>query len=118
MAPRFYNHRKHKRLQLENTFVINQQCVCRVFDFSNGGLSFGCASEREVPDIMAIDIIDDSGLKIYNLSVETIWAGKNKDVSPESIFKMIVGVKFNKNNSSVQQAKLDELIRLISKDTS
>jgi len=112
------NHRKYKRLHPENTIVINQQCICRVFDFSQGGLSFGCTSEREVPDIMAIDIIDNSGLKIYNLPVEIIWAGKNKDINTESIYKMIVGVKFNKKNSYDQQVKLDQLTRLIKKDAS
>jgi hypothetical protein len=118
MDPSSSNNRKHKRLHPENTFVINQQCVCRVLNFSQGGLSFGCPSEREVPDIMAIDIIDNSGLKIYNLSVETIWAGENKDTNTESIYKMIVGVKFNKKNSYDQQVKLDQLTRLIKKDGS
>ncbi len=118
MNPGSWNHRKYKRLHPENTFVINQQCVCRVFDFSQGGLSFGCTSEREVPDIMAIDIIDDSGLKIYSLPVEIIWVGKNKDINTESIYKMTVGVKFNKKNSYDQQVKLNKLTRLMKKDAS
>ena len=118
MHPSPLNNRKHRRFQPEDTFVINQQCVCRVFDVSQGGLSFRCVSEREVPETMAIDIIDNSGLKIYKVPVETIWTGRNESIDSESIFKMIVGVKFDDNISSDQQAKLNQLVRLIKKDAS
>jgi len=118
MPPSSLNNRKHRRFEPEDTFVINQQCVCRVFDFSQGGLSFRCVSEREVPDTMAIDIIDNSGLKIYNLPVETIWSGRTKTINSESIFKMMVGVKFDDTISSDQQAKLNRLLRLIKQDAS
>ena len=110
--------RRHKRVQPENTFVLNQRCVCRVLNLSQGGMLLGCADELTIPDIMAVDIIDNSGLEIYNLPIETVWSSRNKDINMESLYKMILGIKFNTNKFSDHQVKIVQLLRLIKNDVS
>lgn len=112
------NYREHKRLKLENTFVINQKHVCRLFNLSEGGISFGCTSERDVPKYVTVDIIDNYGLQLFDLPVETIWSAKNNDVKTVSMYEMVVGAKFNNTLSSVQRNDLDKLIRFLKDESS
>ena len=118
MTTDILDQRSCKRVQPENTFVLNQRCVCRVLNLSQRGMLFGCSEELAVPDKMAIDIIDNSGLEILNLPIEIIWSSKNNDIYVDSLYKMIVGVKFNIKKNSNQQAKIDQLLRLIDKNVS
>lgn len=103
------NHRKHERHKLENTFVVNQKGVCRVFDLSAGGVSFGCTSEREIPESLTIDIIDDSGAQLFDMPVETVWAAPNKEMNTASIYEVIVGARFRDDLTPEQQFVLDQL---------
>ena len=110
--------RRCNRIEPENTFVLNQRCVFRVLNLSQGGMLLGCSEEHTVPDKMVVDVIDNSGLEIFSLPIETIWSRKNSGIYMESLYKMIVGVKFNVKKNSDQQVKIDQLLRLIKKNVS
>ena len=101
--------RKHKRHKLTNTFVVNKEGVCRVFDLSQGGISFGCTSELSIPNTWDIDIIDDSGLHLSNLTMRTVWTAKNHDMNTASIYEIVVGAEFSNPLSPLERATLDRL---------
>ena len=102
--------RQHPRLKPENTFVISQKRVCRVFDLSAGGLSFGCTDENEMPQESSVDIIDNYGLKLFDLPIETVWTSKNTG----SIYKTIMGFKFRSDLSHDHRSSIGELINKLS----
>jgi hypothetical protein len=116
MGSKHLKSRQHSRHKLNNTFVVNQNGVCRVFDLSSGGFSFGCTSNREIPEILIVDIVDDKGLHLLDLSVKTIWAAKNEDLNTASIYEIIVGAAFKNDLSSEQQSALERLLTFL-KDT-
>jgi hypothetical protein len=116
MGSKHLKSRQHSRHKLNNTFVVNQSGVCRVFDLSSGGFSFGCTSNREIPEILVVDIVDDKGLHLLDLSVKTIWAAKNEDLNTASIYEIIVGAAFKNDLSSEQQSALERLLTFL-KDT-
>ncbi len=101
--------RKHPRHKLANTFVVNTQGVCRVFDLSQGGVSFGCNSEIKIPETWTVDIRDDNGVHLPAVSMKTVWTAKNKDMNTASIYEIVVGAEFNKDLSPEQQSMLDQL---------
>ena len=110
--------RQHLRLKPENTFAISQKRVCRVFDLSVGGLSFGCIDENEIPQESTVDIIDNYGLKLFDLPVETVWTAKNTDMNTGSIYKTIMGVKFKSKLSDDQRSSIGKLISKLNLGTS
>ena len=105
--------RKYPRLRLTDTFVVSQQGACRVFDLSPGGVSFGCTSERRIPEILTVDIVDNMGLHLLDLPLKTIWAAKNKDLCTSSIYEVIVGAKFENDLSPEQQAALNQILHFL-----
>lgn len=113
MHSKQHKNRQHHRHKLSNTFVINEKGVCRVFDLSSGGFSFGCTSGRKIPETLTVDIVDNRGLHLLDLSVKTIWAAKNKDMDTSSIYEIIVGAKFNNELSSEQQSALEGLVMIL-----
>ena len=113
MTTKQLKNRQHHRHKLSNTFVINEKGVCRVFDLSTGGFSFGCTSRREIPETLTVDIVDNQGLHLLDLSVKTIWAARNEDLNTSSIYEIIVGAKFNNDLSSEQQSALEGLVMIL-----
>ena len=101
--------RKHPRYKLANTFVVNKQGVCRVFDLSRGGVSFGCTAEVKIPENWTADIRDDNGAHLPNISMKTVWTSKNNDMNTASIYKIVVGAEFNTDFSPEEQSTLDQL---------
>lgn len=101
--------RKHDRFKLTNTFVVNKEGVCRVFDLSRGGISFGCTNERTIPEKWQIDIIDDTGVHLTNLSMKTVWTAKNEDLNTASIYQIVVGAEFDNELTSGEHETLDRL---------
>ena len=101
--------RKHKRYKLANTFVVNKEGVCRVFDLSSGGISFGCTSERTIPDTWILDIIDDTGVHLPNLPMRTVWTAKNQDMNTASIYEVVIGAEFSENLSPEEQSAIGQL---------
>ena len=116
MTSNHHETRKHPRHRLTDTFVVNQEAVCRVLDVSSGGVSFGCTSERKIPEIWTIDIIDNKGVHLLDIPVRTVWAGKSKDSRASSIYEMVVGAQFNSNILSPEQkSALDQLLAFLNK---
>jgi len=81
-----------------------------VFDLSPGGISFGCTREREIPETLTVDIVDDSGLHLIDLAVKTIWAAKNTDLCTASIYEIVVGAKFPNDLTADQRAVLERYL--------
>ncbi len=111
MFSEFTDSRCHHRHKLENTFVVNPQGVYRVFDLSSGGVSFGCSSERDIPERLVIDLVDDKGLHLIDLPIDKVRVAKNEDFNTTSIYATVVGAKFNDDLSSDQRLILNQLLK-------
>ena len=114
MIEKPYHPRKHPRHKLLNTFVTNKLGICRLFDLSSGGVSFGCSSSKDIPGRLVIDILDDDGLHLIDLPVERVWAAKNNDLNTATIYDTVVGAKFSDDLSPEQQVTLDQLLEVLS----
>ena len=101
--------RKHPRHKLANTFVVNTRGVCRVFDLSLGGVSFGCTGELKIPENWTVDIRNDNGVHLPDISVKTVWTAKNNDMNTAAIYEIVVGAQFNTDLSPEEQSTLDQL---------
>ena len=111
MEPANHIPRRHQRHKLTNTFIVNQEGVCRVFDLSLGGIAFGCTRERSIPDTWSVDIIDDTGVHLPNISMKTVWTAKNKDLNTATIYEIVVGAEFNEDLSQTEQRSLNKLFK-------
>lgn len=105
--------RKHTRHKISDTFVVNQEGVCQVFNLSSGGFSFGCVSERELPETWTVDIVNDKGVHIWDLPVKTVWAKKSDGPLKASIHSVKVGARFQDDLSSEHMSALNELIAFL-----
>ena len=110
--------RKYRRHKLENTFIINQEGVCQVLDLSVEGLSFRCTKDRIFPETLTIDIVNNSGVHIWDLPIKTIWAEKINTHSFSSIHTVKMGAKFHDNLSPEHLYALNQLLGLLRKDSS
>ena len=106
------NFRKYSRHKIVNTFIVKYQGVgvCKVIDISEGGVAFGCTTDRKIPDTLTVDIIDDSGLHILDYPIQVVWAEKNIDLKTPIIYKVIVGARFIGDLSSQQKSCLEQII--------
>ena len=109
--------RRFRRHKLENTFIINQEGVCQVFDLSVGGISFGCSKYLKFTGICNVDIVNNSGVHIWDLPIKKIWAEKNNTHSSSSIYTVRVGAQFNENLSPEQLYGLNQLLELPRQDS-
>ena len=101
--------RKHPRHKLANTFLVNTLGVCRIFDLSRGGVSFGCTSEVKIPENWTADIRDDNGAHLPDISMKTVWTAKNNDMNTASIYELVVGAAFNTDLTPAEASALDQL---------
>lgn len=85
-----------------------------MFDLSPGGISFGCTRERNIPETLIVDIVDDSGLHLIDLIVKTVWAAKNTDLSTSSIYEIVVGAEFPNDLSADQRVVLERYLATLS----
>lgn len=107
--------RRYPRHKLTNAFIVNQKGVCRIFDLSTGGISFGCTSKRVIPETITIDIVDNHGLHLYDLSIKSVWKAENKDMNTSSIYDVIIGAEFHNQLSSEQQMAIKGIIDSVPK---
>lgn len=110
MVPDTSDPRKHCRLNLNRTLVLDDQGTCRVFNLSLSGVSFGCAGYRDIPERLIIDIVDDKGLHLLDLPIHRVWSAKNQDASTAAIYDTIVGARFTAELSPNQQFALNQLL--------
>ena len=104
--------RQHQRQKGNGTLILINECVCQILDLSRGGISFGCKRENNFPESWTADILDDSGVHIFDLPIKTVWT--EKQVSPSSIHTVKVGAKFAKNLDNDQQSALERLLTTLS----
>ena len=110
--------RKNRRHKLENTFIINQEGVCQVLDLSTEGLSFRCTENRKFPETLTIDIVNNSGVHIWDLPIKIIWSEKINTHSFSSIHTVKIGAKFLDTLSPENLSALNQLLGLTRKDSS
>ena len=111
--------REHNRHKITDTFVVNREGVCQVFDLSSGGFSFGCINERELPEKWTVDIINDKGVRLWDLPVETVWAKKYNTSPKTSIHTIKVGARFlEQDMSPVNKSALQDLLEFLNNNKS
>ena len=110
MVPKTADPRKHSRLNLNRTLVLDDQGTCRVFNLSLSGVSFGCAGYRDIPDRLIIDIVDNKGLHLLDLPIHRVWSAKNQDFSTSAIYDTVVGAEFSADLSPNQHSALNQLL--------
>jgi len=102
---------------LENTFVINQEGVCQVLDLSSEGVLIGCLSERKFPEIWTVDLVNNTGVHIWDLPIRIIWAEKN-DINPtSSIHAVKIGARFDENLTLEHLSALNQLLEFIREES-
>ncbi len=90
-----------------------------MLDLSPGGVSFGCIKDRSIPEIWTLDIIDNTGVHLLDIPVETVWAGKNKNLKKSSIYETVVGAKFDCSKLSPEQkSALNHLLEFLRESNS
>jgi hypothetical protein len=102
---------------LENTFVVNQEGVCQVLDFSSEGVLIGCINERKFPAIWTVDIVNNTGVHIWDLPIKTIWAEKNDNNRTSSIHAVKIGARFHENLTPEHLSALSQLLEFIREDS-
>ena len=108
--------RKYRRHKLANTFVVNQESICQVLDVSTEGVSFGCTKLRNFSETLTVDIINNSGIHIWDLPLETVWAEKNDAYPTFSIHAVKMGARFHKDLSNEQISSLNQLMEYLAED--
>lgn len=109
--------KKFRRHKLENTFVVNQEGVCQVLDLSSEGVSFGCTGERKFPETWTVDIINNSGIHIWDLPIKTIWAEKKDTHRSSSIHAVRMGAKFHENLTPEHISALSQLLDFLREES-
>lgn len=102
--------RKHRRHRLTDTFIVYREGVFQVYDLSSGGFAFGCINEQELPEKLTVDIFNDKGGHIWDITIKTVWAKKNINPPKSSIHAVLVGAKFQDNLSPDHQYALNGLL--------
>ena len=108
--------RKFHRHKLENTFVINQEGICQVLDISLGGVSFGCTSEQKIPESLNIDVVNNSGIHVWNLPIKVIWAEKITTELFSSLYVSRYGASFDDDLTSEHLSAITEILNYSQQD--
>ena len=102
--------RKHKRIELPKTIVLNPHNACELVNISRGGLLFKSLNWVVWPDKWLLNIITmKRELDIEHCPVELVWMKTDHSLTSSSILVENVGVKFGNLDKS-QGAKLDYLL--------
>ena len=89
------DHRKSKRLKVNNGIVITPGGLCQIINLSPKGLSFKCFKRMCFLRKWSLDIYNTSGMSLEQLKVKKIWE-EYSSVEAPSPGSVIVGVEFNK----------------------
>ncbi len=108
--------RRHHRHKLEDTFVINQGGICQVLDLSPTGISFGCTNERKFPETLTVDVVNNTGMHIWDLPIKPIWVEKNNADSFSSLYVSRLGAKFDENLTSEHLSAITSMLNYSEKD--
>ena len=102
--------RRYQRNKLDDTFVINQEGICQVLDLSQTGISFGCTNERKFPETLTVDIVNNTGIHIWDLPIKAIWANKNNAKPSSSLYVLRLGAKFDENLSPIHLSAIKKIL--------
>ncbi len=113
MALDYRESRKHLRHKIVDTFIVNRESICQIFNLSSEGIAFGCTSGSKIPNTLNVDIFNNAGLHIFNIPLEKIWLATNEGQDTSSMYEVILGAKFCEKLSRDQQAALDQILEFL-----
>ncbi len=113
MAPDYRESRKHRRHKILDTFIVNQESICQIFNLSSEGIAFGCTIDSKIPSTLTVDIFNNAGLHIFNIPLEKVWLATNEGQDTPSMYEIILGAKFCGKLSREQQAALDQILEFL-----
>lgn len=96
MALNAQNRRRRQRHEFTNAAIITLKGISQLIDISSGGISFRCRKEQCFSKRWDVDIVDSSGIHLYELPVEKVWESVEEKKKYVSIFTTTVGVKFKR----------------------
>jgi hypothetical protein len=113
MASDYRESRKHRRRKVIDTFVVNRESICQIFNLSTEGIAFGCTAGSKIPNTLTVDIFNNAGLHLLNIPLKKVWLASNKGLDTSSMYEVILGAKFCEELSLEQQAALDQILEFL-----
>lgn len=113
MTSEYRKSRKHPRHKVIDTFIVNQESICQIFNLSSEGIAFGCTVGSKIPNTLTVDIFNNAGLHLLNIPLKKVWLASNKELDTSSMYEVILGAKFCEKLSLEQQAALDQIIEFL-----
>ena len=108
--------RRYLRHKLEDTFVVNQEGICQVIDISPTGISFRCTNVRNFPETLTVDVVNNSGLHVWDLPIKAIWVEKNNADPISSIYALRLGAKFDEDLTPEHLLAITNILSYSEKD--
>jgi hypothetical protein len=113
MRPDHPESRRHPRHKIIDTFIVNQESICQIFNLSSEGIAFGCTIDSKIPNTLTVDIFNNAGLHILNIPLEKVWLATNEGQETPSMYEVILGAKFCERLSREQQTALDQILEFL-----
>jgi hypothetical protein len=113
MTPDYPESRRHPRHKIIDTFIVNQESICQIFNLSSEGIAFGCTIDSKIPNTLTVDIFNNAGLHILNIPLEKVWLATNEGQETPSMYEVILGAKFCERLSREQQTALDQILEFL-----
>jgi len=102
--------RKHKRIGLSKTIILNPGNACELVNISKGGLLFKSLNGVVWPDKWSLNIITmKREMDIEHCPVELVWIKTDDNLTNSSTRVVNVGIKFGNLDKS-QRENLDNLL--------
>ncbi|MEN8200016.1 MAG: PilZ domain-containing protein [Thermodesulfobacteriota bacterium] len=103
-------HRKHKRIDLKKTIILNPGNASLLVNIGKGGLLFKSLKGMVWPEKWMLDIItNDREWDIEKCPVELVWMKADDEFVGSTVMLEHVGVKFTDLDQS-QKRKLNDLL--------
>ncbi len=102
--------RKHRRRNVNDTFVVNQENICQIFNLSSGGVAFGCTVASKIPQTLTVDIVDNAGVHLFDIPLKKVWIDTSKKMDTSSMYEVVLGAKFGRKLSHEEQGAIDKIL--------
>ena len=102
--------RRYQRQKVEDTFVVNQEGICQVFDISTTGISFRCTNERQFPETLTVDVVNNSGMHVWDLPIKANWVKKNNADPISTLYVLRLGAKFDENLTTEHLSAITDIL--------
>ena len=110
MVSNYRESRKHLRRKVTDTFVVNRENICQIFNLSSGGVSFGCTVSSKIPQTLTVDIVDNTGVHLFDIPLKKVWLNTSKQMETSSMYEVVLGAKFGRKLSHEEQVAIDKIL--------